>query len=169
MGNGLQVLRQTARQVTGQDPDARLSSVTGSISHDISAIDDNAFDCVTCFDVIEHVVEDYAFFRNLFRIARQRLFITTPNYTRSKAQNHCHCREYTIPQFCNFFYPDELWSGAPDGLSHITKLLDKQADGSYLDCTRSKLVPVPVPMDYSFTHSTVDGNEWPHILGIFDV
>ena len=171
MGDGVIAMREGGcKSATGQDSDSRLNNIDPQfITKDVSEIADKSYDCITCFDVIEHVIDDKLFFDNLCRITRNHLFITTPNYTRSKAQNHCHCREYTIPQFCAYFKPDELWSGAPDGWSHITKLLSKTVDG-YIDHTRNDVeIKGALPEDYSFTHSTVDGLEWGHILGIFNV
>jgi len=131
-------------------------------------IEDKEVDVVTCFDVIEHVIEDNHFVKHLRRIAREKIIITTPNFTRSQARNHFHCREYTIPQFANWFKPDDLWSASPDGRVHHHLILKKAGD-IYVDITRKDTVyPVgEIPEDTSFCHSTIDGNEWPHICGIF--
>jgi 2-polyprenyl-3-methyl-5-hydroxy-6-metoxy-1,4-benzoquinol methylase len=172
MCDGMRKLRDIgSKEVFGQEIDARLQKLDKNLLiKNINDIDDKSFDIITCFDVIEHVIDDLEFFKNLLRIARERVCITTPNYSRSKAQNHCHCREYTIPQFANVFKPNELWSASPDGWVHHTKLL-KIENGIYIDETRTNSVYKigNIAESISFTHSTVDGNEWPHICGIFEV
>ena len=64
--------------------------------------DDDSFDVVVSFQVIEHVAEDVGFARQLARVLKKggRLFITTPNKaTRirpgQKPWNRYHMREYT--------------------------------------------------------------------------
>lgn len=74
---------------------------------------------VTAFDVIEHVVEDLAFLRQLARISYRWLFITTPNEDVSHAANGCHCREYTPAEFVALLKPLghlRLWHGDGKGL-----------------------------------------------------
>lgn len=172
MAKGIDLMVENGcKEVYGQEIDSRLEKIHRQIIiKNISEFEDESYDCVTCFDVIEHVMDDYEFFTHLLRITKKYLFITTPNFTRSRAQNHCHCREYSIPQFLKFFKPDELWVGAPDGKSHITKLLEKKELDVWFDFTRNKFYNIDqIKEDLSFTHSTVDGLEWPHILGVFRV
>jgi glycosyltransferase involved in cell wall biosynthesis/2-polyprenyl-3-methyl-5-hydroxy-6-metoxy-1,4-benzoquinol methylase len=170
MCSGLEILKSHgASFVQGQDVDKRLKKLFPDlIVDDISYIDSNSFDVVTSFDAIEHVLDDKDFFRNLLRIAKRNVIITTPNFARSAARNHFHCREYTIPQFVNTFSPDELWVASPDGRHHLTLLLKKEGR-VYLDLTRGRAEyeVEKVPEDLTFTHSTVDGAEWPHICGLF--
>ena len=52
-------------------------------------------DFVLAIDVLEHVEDDRAFLRQLARIARTGVFITTPNWNRFHASNRFHVREYT--------------------------------------------------------------------------
>jgi 2-polyprenyl-3-methyl-5-hydroxy-6-metoxy-1,4-benzoquinol methylase len=169
MCEGMKIMENNGcKEVHGQEIDSRLSDLHQNIIIDkIENIEDNAYDCVTCFDVIEHVIDDYLFFENLKRIARKYVFITTPNWTRSHAQNHCHCREYTIPQFLNYFEPDELWSASPDGRVHLTQLMVKNENGDYVDKTRDNKIWSEINDDLTWTHSTVDGEEWPHHFGIW--
>lgn len=172
MFTGIHLMRQKlpkGSKIIGQDIDKNLSYLDSNfIFKDISKIKSKSFDYVTCFDVIEHVEYDLDFFNDLKRLCKKELFITTPNYTRSKAQNHCHCREYTIPQFVNFFIPDVLWVASPDGFTHRTQLLKKDGN-NYIDLTRKDIIyKNSLSEDLSFCHSTVDGMEWPHYLGIFN-
>lgn len=170
MCNGIKLLRKLeTKEVWGQDIDTDLQYQDEQLLiKDVSDLPSKSFDIVTCLDVIEHIIDDLPFFYHLQRIAKETIFITTPNFSRSKAQNHCHCREYTIPQFAGIFLPDELWSASPDGYVHHTQLLIKK-DSFYIDNTRydTKYNIGAIPDILSFCHSTVDGQEWPHICGIF--
>lgn len=172
MCEGMALLAKAgASQVHGQDIDIRLQKFSDNlIIGPLSSIPDKSYDVVTSCDVIEHVIEDIDFFNELRRIARERIIITTPNFTRSQAQNHCHCREYTLPQFTNLFCPDELWTASPDGKIRHTLLLKKE-DNFYRDLTRTNVSYTvgSVPDSLTFTHSAVDGKEWPHICGMFSL
>jgi len=61
---------------------------------DISEFDDEQYDYVVSFDVIEHVPNDIEFLKNLFRICKKAVFIATPNYFTSLNVNPYHFREY---------------------------------------------------------------------------
>ena len=61
-------------------------------------IKDNSYDIVTCFDVIEHIEEDTNFLEKLFKVAKQGVVITTPNFNFSKNKNPYHVREHTPEQ-----------------------------------------------------------------------
>mgnify|MGYP001248558802 CR=1 FL=1 len=112
-----------AASVVGQEVDVRLAGLEDDIIFNtIDNIPSKNYDVVLCIDVIEHVIEDFEFFRHLVRIAKNNLMITTPNYACSKARNQHHCREYTIPQFVEFFAPDELWVSASGGVFQPTRL-----------------------------------------------
>ena len=84
-----------------------------------------SFDCVTAFDVIEHVVEDLDFLAQLLRIARRYVFVTTPNEEVSGARNGCHAREYSTEEFARLLqvtdpvtrgrYPVHFFSGDGPG------------------------------------------------------
>ncbi len=95
VGAGLGRSKERIPCVTTQDP----APVGADITLDISRIDSGSFDCVTCFDTLEHVVEDVDFLSHLCRIARRWVFLTTPNELVSHAANGCHCREYRPPEF----------------------------------------------------------------------
>lgn len=64
------------------------------ITDSVEVIPDKSHDLVTAFDVIEHVVEDVDFLEHLCRIAKDAVFVTTPNYRISHAHNRRHVREY---------------------------------------------------------------------------
>ena len=61
----------------------------------VEEIPDNSYDVVATFDVIEHVVKDIGFLKNLIRIAKDFVVVTTPNFNVSGCGNPYHIREYT--------------------------------------------------------------------------
>ena len=84
----------------------------------VSEFEMSSFDVVTCFDVLEHVVDDVQFVNDLVRISRRWVVITTPNYAISKAWNPHHCREYTGEEFLALLSPyhvQSLWGGNSTG------------------------------------------------------
>lgn len=89
-------LSKTRMPCVTQDPAPGLSV---DIADPVDRIQSSQYDCVTAFDVIEHVREDVDFLLDLRRIAIHQLFITTPNLEVSRAGNGCHCREYSPAEF----------------------------------------------------------------------
>lgn len=169
MGDGLRAMRQAgAARATGWDADPRLAGVdpemlTGGSLRRFAA---GSFDVVTCMDVIEHVVADRVLLADMLRIARRVVYVTTPNWTRSRARNGHHCREYSIAQFCNAFEPEELWVASPNGKHHLHCLL-RRVGGAYVEAGTTVRHPVGgVPLDYRFNR-TPDGLKWPHLCGVF--
>ena len=63
--------------------------------------DDESFDCVVSFQVIEHISADKALVDEIYRVLRKggRFIVTTPNRSMSLTRNPWHVREY---------YPEEL-------------------------------------------------------------
>lgn len=94
LGLGLDVLARTASSAHGQDLDPRLARPDVTIGH-IEGFADKSFDVVTCIDVIEHVEPDAEFVRQIGRIARETVFVSTPNWTLSRCTWEFHVREYT--------------------------------------------------------------------------
>lgn len=113
MCEGLKILRNHGgKPVVGFEVDTRLAGydpllLTGVA---LSDIPDRSFDVVCAVDVIEHVVQDLDFFRNLMRISVSRVYVTTPDFQVSQCRNAHHCREYTFNEFERFFEPDELFT-----------------------------------------------------------
>jgi 2-polyprenyl-3-methyl-5-hydroxy-6-metoxy-1,4-benzoquinol methylase len=94
LGKGLEILKSTNPVVKGQDLDPRLAGedvIVGSLD----TIASKSFDFVTSMDVLEHVEDDSAFVANLCRIAREGVFVTTPNWTITRCVWPYHLREYT--------------------------------------------------------------------------
>jgi 2-polyprenyl-3-methyl-5-hydroxy-6-metoxy-1,4-benzoquinol methylase len=174
-GEGVKILKETAREVVGVDIDERLRKVFPEIV--IGSLDqfpDNSFDAITCVDVIEHVVEDKVLMKNMRRIARE-LYLTTPNFSRSRCGNIAHAREYTMAQFMNLFKPKEIWSASPDGSIHLTKVLERvgnyiidhspeREDNKVNVNTLFAYREVPLHVRFNYT---ADSNIWAHIAAIW--
>lgn len=62
----------------------------------LSEIEDNSFDTVVSFQVIEHIKEDNLFLKELYKVVRPggKVIITTPNKLKSFTRNPWHVREY---------------------------------------------------------------------------
>jgi SAM-dependent methyltransferase len=101
-GEGLSLLATKAKKATGIDLDPRLKREDIEIC-DISQVPDKSYDLIVCIDVIEHVQDDKAFVRQLARVARRKLFVSTPNYTVSRNAHPYHVREYTPSEFEQMF------------------------------------------------------------------
>jgi SAM-dependent methyltransferase len=155
LGDGTKLLSQSpGSKVVGVDEDPNLKNVIKNYVCGFENVHDT-FDIVTCIDVIEHVVNDIEFFIKMRDLATKKLFITTPNFNRSLAKNHAHCRELTFSQFINIFVPDELWVASPDGwfnLQQIPIIKRKKYN-----------------LDKIWDDNSVDGLEWAHICGVWNL
>ncbi|MCV9388041.1 class I SAM-dependent methyltransferase [Reichenbachiella ulvae] len=62
-----------------------------------SDLEDDSFDTVISFQVIEHIKEDHLFLKEIHRVLKPggRAIITTPNIKMSLSRNPWHVREYT--------------------------------------------------------------------------
>jgi SAM-dependent methyltransferase len=67
----------------------------------LSGIPSSSFDYVICFQVIEHIGDDFELVREVWRVLRPggKFIVTTPNEKMSLTRNPWHVREYS---------PDEL-------------------------------------------------------------
>jgi len=63
----------------------------------ISQIEDNSFDTIVSFQVIEHIKDDLLFLQEIHRILKPggSAYITTPNIKMTLSRNPWHIREYT--------------------------------------------------------------------------
>jgi len=103
-GEGLRLLSSEASSAVGIDLDPRLVQPDLKIySKDVTEMPDKSFDVVACVDVIEHVQEDRLFLDQLVRVAREIVFVSTPNYTVSKNSHPYHVREYRPREFEQLF------------------------------------------------------------------
>lgn len=98
LGAGLEILHRSARSVEGQDLDERLATRREIRIGPIENIPDDSFDVVVAIEVIEHVQNDQEFVKQLARLAREAIFLTTPNWTITRCQWPYHVREYTPRQ-----------------------------------------------------------------------
>jgi len=115
LGYGIPILRTTARTVRGQDVDPQLASPDITIGP-LSAIPSQSVEVVVCVDVVEHIPEDSSFVAHLCRIARESVYLTTPNWTAGRCVWPYHVREYTPAQLrslCEPFGDVTLWKGTP--------------------------------------------------------
>ena len=91
-GYGLTILREgEATEVEG----FHVAELPGVKKATIQDYADRSFDWVSAIDVVEHVEGDREFFRQLLRVAREAVFVSTPNWNVSHARNPYHVREYT--------------------------------------------------------------------------
>lgn len=66
----------------------------------LTGVADNSFDFAVSFQVIEHIEEDKAFLKEIYRVLKPggKLILTTPNLLTSLTRNPWHVREYTPTQ-----------------------------------------------------------------------
>lgn len=117
LGYGLDILGRFAQDARGQDLDPRLASPRITIAP-LQSFPDKSFDVVVSIDVIEHVDDDHGFVGQLTRLARSRVFITTPNWTAGRCTWPYHVREYTPEQLrglCEQAGRCRMSKGTPDG------------------------------------------------------
>ena len=148
MGVGVAFMNHFGCLAIGVDSDIRLQSrpmTFTKLPSEIYGRRMTPYDVVTCIDVIEHVVDDLPFMEELKRLATKAVYVSTPNFARSKARNEHHAREYTIGEFAEAFKPDEIWVSYPDGWYMRQRL----------------------PWPCAENHGAPDGHEWPHFCGVF--
>jgi len=114
LGYGLEIMSQVARHLLGVEVEARAVSRAEALFRDMSKIievrhydgkaipqPDCAFDVVTCIDVLEHVPDYEDLIREMMRVSKRVVFLSTPNrrpeYTRSDGgpKNPWHMREWS--------------------------------------------------------------------------
>ena len=78
----------------------------------------------------------------------------------------------------NYFYPNQIWSASPDGKVHKTlvleryerNIIDHSEEGYenriHRDSLKTYLKEIPLSIRFN---NTVDGKEWGHICGIFNL
>jgi SAM-dependent methyltransferase len=66
-------------------------------------LEDNSFDFVISFQVIEHIKKDLDFVKEIHRVLKPggKFIVTTPNKTMSISRNPWHIREYKIDELKN--------------------------------------------------------------------
>ena len=109
-GRGIDIILKKSKSFTAID---KISEVTERLSKKyknekfISSsfpplinIEDNSFDTIVTFQVIEHINNDNLFVEEIYRILRPggKALITTPNIEMTLTRNPWHIREYTSRQ-----------------------------------------------------------------------
>lgn len=126
LGHSRSRLSRNGNIVTLQEPAPNLKA---DIKLDIQEIEDFSYDIVTCFDVIEHIPDDNTFMENLFRICKESVFITTPNFDVFGCQNKYHIREYKpseLVEFCSRFSNNVKYLACPNTQGRNPKILEKE-------------------------------------------
>ena len=117
LGYGMHIMSAKARRILGAEVDGRAVVRAKRIfaGHermgDILLYDgihlpwqDKSVDFVTCVEVLEHVEDYQELLREMARVARRGIFITTPNRRREntcrdgRPKNYWHLREWTQPE-----------------------------------------------------------------------
>lgn len=67
----------------------------------LTGLEDNSFDFVVSFQVIEHIKKDKALVQEIYRILKPggKYIVSTPNIKTSLTRNPWHIREYTVGEF----------------------------------------------------------------------
>ena len=109
-GRGVELLAPKASSFVGVDKiDAVIEDLKikfpGSdfrqmIIPPFSGLQDNAFDVVVSFQVIEHIRNDREYLKEIYRVLKPggKALITTPNIKMSLSRNPWHIREYTAEE-----------------------------------------------------------------------
>lgn len=109
-GRGLQTLVNTADHYTGID---KYKTLTDELQAEypqadfkamhippLKGIEDNSFDTVVSFQVIEHIKDDVTFLKEIHRVLKPggKAIISTPNKKMTLTRNPWHVREYFAPE-----------------------------------------------------------------------
>ncbi len=109
-GRGVKQLAPLANSYTAID---KIQQVIDSLSAEypqyrflqanippISDLEDNSYDTIVTFQVIEHIKKDTEFLKEIHRLLKPggQALITTPNIKKSLTRNPWHVREYTADQ-----------------------------------------------------------------------
>ena len=115
-GYGLEILSKKAKKLAGIDVDKRAAKrgveifkpknidILSYNGYDIP-FEDNSFDLVTCIDVIEHVEDYNRLIKEMLRVTKKGVFISTPyrraEYTNPDGtpKNYWHLREWSFEEF----------------------------------------------------------------------
>ena len=94
--------------------------------------EDNTFDFVVSFQVIEHVEDDTTFAKEVARVLKPngKFIVSTPNIEMSLTRNPWHVREYTVSEFTNLLSPYfEVDSSGVYGNEKFTKYYNDNKAG----------------------------------------
>ena len=91
----------------------------------MSMLEDNQYDVVISFQVIEHIKEDKAYLEEIHRVLKPggKAIITTPNIKKTLSRNPWHVREYTADQLTTL--AKSIFSNvAMEGISGNEKVME---------------------------------------------
>ncbi len=106
-GRGVQLLAPEATSFTGLD---KIETVIEKLKNryplyqfhqavvpPFEGLEDDAFDMLVSFQVIEHIQDDYFFLDEIYRVLKPggKAYLTTPNRKMTLTRNPWHIREYT--------------------------------------------------------------------------
>ncbi|MEQ9424205.1 MAG: methyltransferase domain-containing protein [Cyclobacteriaceae bacterium] len=97
---GLDKIQEIIDRLNATYPDLRFEQ---AVFPPFKGLQDNSFDCVVSFQVIEHIKKDRQFLEEIYRVLRPggQAIITTPNIKNSLSRNPWHIREYTAEELTN--------------------------------------------------------------------
>ncbi len=112
-GRGVELLAPKADSFTGIDKIAPVidnlkakfpgNNFKQLVIPPFSGLEDNSYDVVISFQVIEHIKNDLGYLKEIHRVLKPggRALITTPNIKMSLSRNPWHIREYTAEGLAN--------------------------------------------------------------------
>jgi len=94
---GLDKIGEIITKLEGQYPKLDFRQM---VFPPFESLEDDAFDVVVTFQVIEHVKQDRQFLEEIHRVLKPggKAILTTPNIKKSLTRNPWHVREYTAEQ-----------------------------------------------------------------------
>ncbi|PRY87558.1 class I SAM-dependent methyltransferase [Mongoliibacter ruber] len=94
---GLDKIQEVIESLSSKYPKALFQQ---AVIPPFKDIEDNSFDTVVSFQVIEHIENDKLFLQEIYRVLRPggKAIISTPNIRHTLSRNPWHIREYTAPQ-----------------------------------------------------------------------
>lgn len=119
VGRGISILHNHFNSYTAIDKNEKLLAQLSqkfpdvkfypAIAPDLSRFEDNAFDSIISFQVIEHIQEDVRFLEEINRVLKPKgkALISTPNRKLSLTRNPWHVREYLaheLQEKCNAIF-----------------------------------------------------------------
>lgn len=135
-GYGMKVLSPNAKNYTAIDKHVKdfpnLPSNVKIINQEVpplSKFDDETFDFVVSFQVIEHIKNDKLFVKEISRVLKKggKFIVTTPNIEMSLTRNPWHIREYKLDELRKLLSVDfkEVKCNGVDGNDKVSEYYEK--------------------------------------------
>ena len=98
--SGIDKIEQVIQNLSDKFPEATFRQM---VIPPFSALEDNSYDVVVSFQVIEHIKKDREYLQEIHRVLKPggKALITTPNIVMSLSRNPWHIREYTANQLAD--------------------------------------------------------------------